>query len=171
MALESDKETLERFGQRIVNRIREEHEARGQKASGNFSKKLKHITRGVGPFVSLEVIDGAGYSRFLEYGRGPTKTETKGEPTLKERIRQWIDDKGITPEIKEGQDMSKAKDSLAFLIARKIHKEGTLLHGSKSGVLTKAITQGEIKSLFNTLAVKYNTLVTSEVIDEFKKPI
>lgn len=56
------------------------------------------------------------YWRYIEYGRRPTVN--KGDGKLQEKILQWIDEKGITP--KDGI----SKKSLAYLITRKIHREG-----------------------------------------------
>lgn len=56
------------------------------------------------------------YWRYIEYGRRPTKN--KGDGKLHEKIERWIDEKGITP--KDGI----SKKSLAYLITRKIHREG-----------------------------------------------
>lgn len=56
------------------------------------------------------------YWRYIEYGRRPTVN--KGDGKLQEKILRWIDEKGITP--KDGI----SKKSLAYLITRKIHREG-----------------------------------------------
>ena len=56
------------------------------------------------------------YWRYIEYGRRPTKV--KGDGKLQEKIQRWIEEKGITP--KDGI----SKKSLAYLITRKIHREG-----------------------------------------------
>jgi hypothetical protein len=42
---------------------------------------------------------------------------------VRERIRQWIDDKGIVPR-DAANGRKTTKDELAFLIARKIHRQG-----------------------------------------------
>ncbi|MBO7226552.1 MAG: hypothetical protein J6V33_03095 [Bacteroidales bacterium] len=56
------------------------------------------------------------YWRYIEFGR--RKTVNHGDGKLQEKILRWIDEKGITP--KDGI----SKKSLAFLITRKIHREG-----------------------------------------------
>lgn len=56
------------------------------------------------------------YWRYIEYGRRPTVN--KGDGKLREKIERWIEEKGITP--KDGI----SKKSLAYLITRKIHREG-----------------------------------------------
>lgn len=56
------------------------------------------------------------YWRYIEYGRRPTVN--KGDGKLQEKILRWIEEKDITP--KDGI----SKKSLAYLITRKIHREG-----------------------------------------------
>ena len=59
-----------------------------------------------------------GYAAYVEYGRGPTQTQTPGEVTLETSIRAWVHRKFGIP---EGKELDRA----AFLIARKIHRKGT----------------------------------------------
>jgi hypothetical protein len=87
------------------------HDEKGMRASGEFAESLEVISGENN--VSLF---GAGHAVQLEQGRGATQSGASSTPTLREQIRQWIDDKGIQSDI--------SKDSLAFLIARKIHAEG-----------------------------------------------
>jgi hypothetical protein len=56
------------------------------------------------------------YWRYVEFGR--RETVKHGDGKLQEKILRWIDEKGITP--KDGI----SKKSLAYLITRKIHREG-----------------------------------------------
>lgn len=87
----------------------------------------------------LEIYSSAGHVFSLETGRGPTINPGSG--SLKDRIRVWIDEKGIVPE------GNISKDSLAFLIARKIHRDGTELYrrGGNSGILKEYISESFIR--------------------------
>jgi hypothetical protein len=81
---------------------------------------------------TLEIGSTWKYIRVLETGRGPTSaTATKGNPTLRENILEWVETKVRPTDI--------SAKSLAYLIARKIHKEGTLLYrqGGNSGILSE----------------------------------
>jgi hypothetical protein len=81
------------------------------RASGNSSALLDYsISEG-----SAEII-GAGYTFQMKFGREPGKQP----PTF--IIQQWLIDKGI--EIPERLTIK----SFAFLIARKIGREGTIVH-------------------------------------------
>lgn len=90
---------------------------------------------------------GAKYIDVLETGRPPTRNGKAGQPTLREIILQWIKDKGIKPE-------GISQKSLAFLIARKIHREGTKLYrsGGQSGVFSTVITEQRLRTFEKELA-------------------
>ena len=99
-------EELEALRKRIIAN----HEAAGQVASGRTKGSLK---------VEMSEDGGVLWGRqafaVLETGRGPGKVP-KGFYKI---IRQWVEDKGI---------QVKKPDSFAYLVARKIAKEGTELY-------------------------------------------
>lgn len=112
-------EELEDLRQRII----ENHIRAGQRASGRTISSLH---------VSVDDNHGILFGRqafgVLETGRGPGKVP-KG---FYQVIQQWVEDKGIKVE--------KPK-SFAYLVARKIAKEGTRLHqlGGREEVYSKDI--------------------------------
>lgn len=112
-------EELEALRQRII----ENHIHAGQRASGRTISSLH---------VSVDNNHGILFGRqafgVLETGRGPGKVP-KG---FYQVIQQWVEDKGIKVE--------KPK-SFAYLVARKIAKEGTRLHqlGGREEVYSKDI--------------------------------
>lgn len=109
--------------------------------------KLPKVTGKTADSIRIETgqrygrIFGARYIDVLETGRPPTKNGKAGSPTLREVILQWIRDKGIKPD-------GISEESLAFLIARKIHREGTQLYrrGGMSGVISSVITEQALKT-------------------------
>lgn len=86
---------------------------------------------------TLVIYSTEKYFTVLETGRKPGK-----QPPL-DPILKWIQAKNITTDIKDR--------SLAYLIARKIGKEGSLLHrqGGKSGVISDFINDKYIKENLN----------------------
>jgi hypothetical protein len=88
----------------------------GLKASGRWERELSSKVEDKGSRIKV-LIEGAAYTEQLIRGRKPTTSTTAGNPTLRQAIRQWIDDKPINT-------TGISKDSLAFLIARKIHRYG-----------------------------------------------
>jgi len=92
------------------------YESSGRKASGQFAEGLEAVYE-VSAFKVKGTIKGFTYLA----GRGKTRKSGKaGEPTLQQAILQWIKVKGIKP-----LEDNISQKSLAFLIARKIHQEGT----------------------------------------------
>lgn len=71
-----------------------------------------------------------GYAAAVEYGRGPTIKADEDGITLRESLKAWVKRKLGGRAMKSaavftGQSVDKLVASVAFLIARKIHREGT----------------------------------------------
>ena len=71
-----------------------------------------------------------GYAAAVEYGRGPTKKASPDGITLRESLRAWVKRKMGGRAMRSASVFSGMKyedyiDSITFLIARKIHREGT----------------------------------------------
>lgn len=99
----------------------------------------------------------------LEYGRKPTSSgASKGNPTLFEQIRKWIVDKGIANGMNE-----REQKSVAYLITRKIHREGwqTKLNKPISSVLEDL----DYDTLLRELTAYYGTEFTSDILKELKQ--
>lgn len=109
----------------------------------------------------ISVMDGTNYIMTLEHGRGPTKTSTASTPTLQTRIETWVEQRGITP-----GDISQS--SLAYLITRKIHREGTKLYrkGGNSGIISEVQTESWIMEHFTK---PYETALAEEIRRETRK--
>jgi hypothetical protein len=107
------------------------------------------------------IIYAEDYIYFSIYGRKPTTNSGSG--TLKDKIKKWISDKGIQSDID--------KDTLAFLITRKIHREGNSLYlfsGNKnSGLLENIITS----QMINEYNSKFTKQLELDIKSEFLKDI
>lgn len=111
---------------------------------------------------------GAGYVFALEFGRGPTQGGgSGGNGSLRANIRKWIDEKGIVP-TPDAKGKTISKDSLAFLITRSIHKNGTLLfkQGGNSGILSDVVNEQEVKKLMDALFYEVETTVLSQLLKD-----
>lgn len=92
----------------------------GLRASGKWAASLEGNTTQENTTIKT-VILGEQYTGALVGGRSKTSATgpyQKSNFTLRESIAIWIRQKGIEP--RDGI----SKDSLAFLIARKIHRDG-----------------------------------------------
>lgn len=129
---------LEALKQRII----ENHRSAGQVASGRTIASLKvEITEDGG------VLWGRSAFGTLETGRKPGKVPAG----FWKIIRQWMDDKGIQVE---------KPDSFAYLVARKIAKEGTQLfrNGGRSDIYSP-----EVKDTVDRVSDGIGILFGSEV--------
>jgi hypothetical protein len=116
-------------------------------ASGRLAKSVRYDVKNSTLTVYAEQYIGA-----LEFGR------KSGKKPPRDVIRKWIDEKGITPN-------GISKDSLAFLIQRKIGEEGTTIwqQGGTdlvSGIFNDALRK-EIENDFYSLIASE---VTSDVL-------
>ena len=122
------------------------------KASGQFEESLEvNVSKGNAKII------GSEYAVQLDKGRKPTSGSGGGTIKLIDQIKQWIVDKGIVSNIKNDNDNS----TLAFLITRKIHRDGwnRSKHGGV-GLISDVITVARIQSIINRIgAVKTDVLV------------
>jgi len=80
-------------------------------------------------------------------GRKPTGSgASRGNPSLYEQIRDWIDNKGISP------DGDMTKESLAWAITKKIHKYGNRAYRNQSPKLDlNGVVQVSVKATISDL--------------------
>ncbi len=103
--------SMELFRDEMIKQLAEQN----INASGKLSASAEDVIIDSEGFVSGSVRANQ-YWFYRNFGRGATVNNGSGQ--LRPKIRQWIDDKGITPK------GNISKDELAFLITRKIHREG-----------------------------------------------
>lgn len=111
-------------------------------------------------------LTGSSVFEQLEYGRGATKSGGGGGEKLIDQIKQWISDKGIVSNIKNDNDNS----TLAFLITRKIHREGwdRAKYGGV-GLISKVITTNRIQSIINKVGAELTLTLVSRLQIELKQ--
>lgn len=103
----------------------------------------------------LTIFSSEKYFTVLETGRAPGK-----RPPIS-AIEEWIKNKPIASDINPR--------SLAFLIARKIGEEGSLLYrqGGNSGVISDFINETKIQEdLINLLTDEFRSYVINEFINK-----
>jgi hypothetical protein len=118
-------------------------------ASGRLADSIDYVVTG-----SRLTIRGNDYIYYLENGRKP------GKRPPKDVIRKWIDDKGIVP-----RD-NISKDSLAYLIARKMGEEGSTIYKAGGSDLVSGIFNDQF---VDSLQSEFMNLLTVEVESEILK--
>lgn len=136
---------LKNFAEEVIRDIR----AKIPNVTGESAASLGYRIDAQG----LTIFSSKKYFTVLETGRKPGK-----RPPI-DVIEQWVRQKPITSDI--------SPRSLAFLIARKIGEEGSLLYrqGGKSGVISDAINEQRIKEgLIDVLDASFKDYVINEFI-------
>ena len=146
----------------VKNDLIKQYDKMGLRASGKWANSLESKSEILGG-KNILTITGEEYTGALVNGRKPTEKEGSGV-TLRDIIEDWIEDKGIT--LNDGI----SKESLAFLITRKIHNEGIKVPNSfNSGDLISAVmNQSRIDSLKTLIGSKYMTDIKTTILNEYK---
>lgn len=129
-------------------------------ALANFSYDVDMRENGLS--VIFELPD---YWYYIEEGRQPTRNP--GDGTVLQRIRQWIDDKGIVP-VPGADGKVPTLDDLAYLITRRIHRYGYFeLEGehSQGKHLLKKTLDGNQRSI-EELEDLFTVIIEKPVMDE-----
>lgn len=126
------------------------YDEKGMRASGNWANSLEVTVTGG---LSAKLI-GDEYSEQLEYGR------KSGKQPPSKVIEQWIRDKGLMQRITSKISIT----SLAFLIARKIGREGWKRQGY-GGVelISEVVTPERIQKIIDRVSDSYIPLFENEI--------
>lgn len=154
MSIQSD--ILQKYGDRIAEQFRQSV----PKVTGKTAASIHAVTGE--DFIEIW---GAKYIFALEYGRGPTTTETASTPTLFDAIKEWAMAKGII------NDDSKKSMGIVGAITRSIHKRGTLLFlsGTPSGVLSRVVDDLNMNSMLNELSLFRLGEIEDDIEKEFQR--
>lgn len=147
------KTILEREGLSIASDIRVKLVSTGANATGKTSASLESIAT-----EDRLLIKGDKSFLFVERGRGAGR-----RPPI-QPIKEWAIARGIITTDPRTQ-------GIAYGIANKIAKEGTVLHRTNSvrDIYTETITDDRIDAIKDQIAGKYAEQVLSDVIKAFKK--
>jgi len=152
MLSDKNKKIIHDFLNTSKENIIKDHLSLNQKASGKFIAGLAVVDNENGG----QLIDGAGYSYFLEYGRKPTGSGGGGGGmSLLDSIKIWFAAKGLT--ITKGFN--------PYSVTKSIHAKGTVQHrkGGNSGVITNTVNDSVLNKFFEKFATEYHTEAYSEV--------
>lgn len=135
--------------------LTEKHNELGMRASGNWVQE-KIVEASESGTLLTALITAPKYTEQLQYGRKPGKF-----PPLA-AIEQWINDKGITPDI--------PIRSLAYLIARKIAMEGTEYYKQGgTGLIDSVITSERIDGIISKVGIINVEGIVGGMVKKLKK--
>lgn len=131
------------------------YDSRGRRASGDFADEMEVEVDG----LTVRLL-GAAHTEYTVEGRGPGKF-----PPI-DKIEEWIEEKGVAATIEGEITVS----SLAFLIARKIAKEGTeVWKDGGDDLISSVITPQRIENIINKVTVFNVSEFTSRFTDLFQE--
>lgn len=131
------------------------YDEKGMRSSGKWANSLE-----VEVSENKATIWGEAYSQQLETGRAP------GKQPPSEAIEQWLISKGIAARLERQISIS----SLAFLIARKIGREGWKRE-EYGGVelITDVVTPERIQKIIDRMSDIYVVDFSNEIINYLKE--
>lgn len=151
---DTPEQILSKEADLLIDEFVVQYDKLGMRASGQWANTLDNRTSG----LTLSIF-GQDYTEFLVDGRKPGKFP----PIAK--IEQWIKDKGIAP-IERTIKIS----SLAFLIARKIAREGTEYFKQGGTDLVEAVvTPQRIQDIIDKVSVFFIGDFVSRFVKEFQQ--
>ena len=132
------------------------YDAKGMRASGNFANELEVIQ----PTTTRVQLWGADYAQQLETGRQAGRF-----PPIN-AIKQWIQNKGIANRLNGEITVSQ----LAFLIARKIAREGWKRQGYGGvDLISEIVTDQRMQKIIDQVGLEKVSEVQSEIIKLIKE--
>ena len=152
----SNKEIFQQFADKVVPELKSD--------SKRFANSIEsEVTNN-----ELKIV-ASPFIRVLIDGRRPTSpTAVKGNPTLQQIMRKWIDDNSITPKIDKNGNIP-TKDQLSWMFSNSMHVKGDLLYqrvskgGQKNLIFDSILTPQRIEDLLTLLSNKFYTEVISIV--------
>lgn len=132
---------LNEWSERTKQELIDRYKSMGLKASGAFEEGLSTETD-----ENSTKIWSAQHTGAMVLGRKPSENGSKPGKLL-DIIKQWIINKGITSELKP--------ESLAFLITRKIHREGIKVPNEHNDgtLISSVINDNSIDGLLSKMGI------------------
>ena len=151
----SSKQILSKEFESLKSDLIQAYDRKGMRASGNFADSLEVVTTDTNA-----ILFGADYSQQLETGRSAGKF-----PPIN-AIEKWIDDKNISARL----NGEITKSQLAFLIARKIARQGWNREGY-GGVelISEVVTDERIQKIIDEVGEYYAVTISTDIIKLIKE--
>lgn len=156
----STEELLNEGGEAIVKKLREQLAVKQINNTKLASDSLSYEVKG-----NKLLINGLARIAFLEFGRSPggLSTGNTGESSFLGQLRKWV-------ETKLGIKEEKKRNSVAYLIMRKIQREGTDIFSDRSKGIQIEVTLEEINNIiFEEVSTMQAFKITDGLINLWNK--
>lgn len=146
-----------KYLERLRLKLLAKYDELGLRASGKYADELESIVEG-----DKLIMLGAYHSQFMEHGREPGKFPPRSA------IIEWIETKSSLP-----NEFRERKEQFAFLIARKIAKEGISVPNEfNQGAVISAVVDdflgNDINDMLNELGIIFLDRIKSDVVQILK---
>lgn len=149
--MQTDQQILQSFADKMVAQLKA--------ATPRVTGKTADVIHATVTESGIQLI-GPAHLRALVDGRGPSKSQGG---SLYSGILEWVKAKGIVP-----KEPKMTQESLAYVISRKIHQEGSLLYrkgGDSNSLLAKALNNRNYTPLLIELAESHAEMIYTQMTD------
>jgi hypothetical protein len=149
------KAGLDLIGAFIVDKLIKSIDDLGHKTTGNLQSSLRYDVKESGSGFEI-IIYGAEYAKAVDKGLPP------GTKVSSEALAKWVEAKGIAT----GEAQIKG---IAFLIQRKIFKEGTVQFRENKKGFIEVTLDANAKIIFKMVLDLFKTEFTLSLSNEIRK--
>lgn len=157
--LDNTRKILNNFGKKSVAQMKKN--ANRYKATGRMADSFRHEMSKKGM-----TIYGVDYTLYHEEGRGPTQAGGSGVP-LRVRLIEWLKVKNI-PLWRDEKGRFISRATMAFVIARKIHRDGVSWYGKKErDIYSSVLTPEKVGAVITQMEDELEAQIITDVMKLF----
>lgn len=164
MAFTNTQTALRSIGGLTTQRLAEGLSENNTEASGDLKKSIRFNIKSSSKKIELNIT-------MLDYWGAVDEGRKAGKQPPIDKIKEWLTYPNVRDKIRFGQNDSEFSDSernsLAYLIARKIGKQGTKGTNFATNVFESSLITKELPEVLTDAIVEDADLVLSELLSKF----
>jgi hypothetical protein len=164
MAFTNTSAALRQTGGLIVQRLSQGLQQDNSIASGELDKSINFNIKSTQKKIVLDIT-------MLDYWGAVDGGRKAGKQPPIDKIKEWLSIQNVRDKIRFGQNDSafseSEKNSLAFLIARKIGRKGTKGNNFATNVFTSSLITKELPEVILNAVAEDADLILADLLDSF----
>ena len=164
MAFTNTAAALRQTGGLIVQRLSQGLQEDNSIASGELDKSINFNIKSTDKKIVLDIT-------MLDYWGAVDGGRKAGKQPPIDKIKEWLSYPNVRDKIRFGQNDSafseSEKNSLAFLIARKIGRQGTKGNNFATNVFTSSLITKELPEVILNAVAEDADLILADLLDSF----
>jgi hypothetical protein len=164
MAFTNTSAALRQTGGLIVQRLSQGLQEDNSIASGELDKSINFNVKSSAKKIELDIT-------MLDYWGAVDGGRKAGKQPPIDKIKEWLNYPNVRDKIRFGQNDSafseSEKNSLAFLIARKIGRQGTKGNNFATNVFTSSLITKELPEVILNAVAEDADLILADLLDSF----